>query len=92
MGLSLQDQETIKKIVQDVVNPKFSTLETKFGTLDSKFGKFGTLETKIDQLSSKVSSNHTVNVKHHVETRKMIGDLKQSHDRLREGLTMTASA
>ena len=45
--------------------------------------RFEKLERK---LSSKIDGYHTINVEHHLETRKIIGDLQQSHDRLREGL------
>lgn len=38
------------------------------------------LEAKIDRLDRKISSNHTVNIKHHQETRAMIGDLNKKHD------------
>lgn len=36
-------------------------------------------------LSAKIKSSHTVNVRHHLESRAMLGDLNRKFDGLREG-------
>lgn len=40
------------------------------------------LEAKIDRLDRKISSNQTVSIKHHLETRAMIGDLNKKRRQL----------
>jgi hypothetical protein len=49
------------------------------------------LNSAVTRLERKISSNHTVNIKHHLETRKAIGDLNRKFDHLREGLASAAN-
>ena len=37
-------------------------------------------------LERKIDGNQTVNIKHHLQTRQLIGDLNRKYDHLREGL------
>lgn len=75
MSLTKQDKEDIRGIVKEVVE---EVVDPRFEGLEKR-------------LTDKMASYHTVNVRHHLETRKMIGDLKQSHDKLREGLRAAAA-
>lgn len=75
MSLTKQDKDDIRGIMHEVIEAEVTP-------------RFEKLERK---LSSKIDGYHTINVKHHLETRKMIGDLQQSHDRLREGLRSAAA-
>lgn len=75
MSLTKQDKEDIRGIMHEVINAEVTP-------------RFDKLEHK---LSNKIDGYHTVNVRHHLETRKMIGDLQQSHDRLREGIRSAAA-
>lgn len=44
------------------------------------------------RIESKLAANQAVNIKHHLETREMIGELSRRYDHLREGLARAANA
>lgn len=65
-----------------------------FATKDDLQQTESRLSSRIDrlenQLGRKISSNHTVNVKHHLETRDEIGKLNRQYNGLRQGLAHAA--
>ena len=76
MSLTKQDMQDIKAVIVEVVNPRFDSLDNRFDSLDKR----------VDRLDAKVTSNHMVNTKHHLDTRKMIGDQNKKNDQFREDL------
>jgi hypothetical protein len=50
------------------------------------------LKREIGRLDRKLDSHKAINIKHHLETRKMIADLDSRFTNLREGLARAAAA
>jgi hypothetical protein len=71
------------KLAETSLQAKITGVET------SLQAKITLAETRLER---KLASASAANVKHHLETRKMIGDLSRSHDALREGLAQAVIA
>ena len=72
----------IMTVLNGIVN-KVDKLVTKH-ELDIRLKK---LETK---LNNKIDEYHTVNIKHHLETKASIGKLADAHNKMRDGLLAAA--
>jgi hypothetical protein len=72
--------QTVETIVDNMVTKK---------DLDERLKDFATkddLKLTAIRLERKIDANSAANVKHHLETRKMIGDLNKQYGAVREGL------
>lgn len=87
---AITENMATKNDVQEIVHDHTRGFATKDDL--KPFATKTDLDSAITRLERKISSNQTVNIKHHLETRQAIGDLNHKFDTLREGLARAAEA
>lgn len=76
MNLTATDMQSIKLVVKEVIAEDVTP-------------RFQKLETRLE---AKIDRNHAVNIRYHLETRKLLADHIQKYDRFREDIARAATA